>query len=192
VYAAAEYRSLPGRDAELCRAASHTDWLYMAGTLVLDGVWIAAEQRYFGAKNPDGTPTVPQPGIRLIGPTVMGALWGQTLGVALLSRPQCDPDDIHWAPPEGNVHTELPLLFATALAAAATGGFAANISHPIQTEWPVWERATGTVLPIVTGFAGTFLPLLLPPRPYRAMQELQKLRLGADKTGATLGWGFTF
>jgi hypothetical protein len=185
VYAASEFRALPGRDAELCRAASHTDWLYMAGTWVLVGGAIAGDRAYFYQSG--------QPGIRLIGPSLTGVAWGAALGGALLSRPQCDPDDIHWAPPEGNVHSDMPLVFATALLSLASASFVANLSRgPILQEWPVWERAWATVLPMATGFGGTFLPLLLPPRTYRAAQELQNLRIGGDKTSLTVGYGFSF
>ncbi len=185
VYAAGEYRAQPGRDEEFCRAASHTDWLYITGTLVLDGAWIAADANYFRFRD--------EPGVRLIGPSVMGLFWGATLGGALLSRPQCDPGVIHWAPPEGNIHTELPLVFAVALASLATAPLLARLEQgAIRPEWPVWERAWSTVLPMATGFGGTFLPFLLPPRTYRAAQELQNLRIGVDPRGATLGWGFAF
>ena len=185
MYAASEYRAQPGKDEELCRAASHTDWLYIAGTLALDAAWIAADTQYFRFRD--------EPGVRLIGPSMMGLFWGATLGGALLSRPQCDPGLIHWAPPEGNIHTEMPLLFAVALTSLATAPFVARIEQgAIRAEWPIWERAWSTVLPMVTGFGGTFLPLLFPPRTYRAARELQNLRIGVDQRGATLGWGFTF
>jgi hypothetical protein len=186
VYAAAEYRPVGDRDIELCREASHTDWVYIASLAALDAAAITADSQYFK--------TQPQPGVRLIAPALVGLTWGATLGGTYLSLPRCDPGYVKWAPPEGNVRTVTPLLFAIALFSVATAPFVANVSHGgIQPDWPIWERTMTVLLPIGTGFGGTFLPLLFPPRTYRAAKELENLRLGVDKSGAfSIGYHFTF
>jgi hypothetical protein len=186
VYAAGEYRPVGDRDIELCRKASSTDWLYIAGLVALDGAAITADNQFFK--------TQPQPGVRLIAPALVGLTWGATLGGTYLSLPKCDPGYVKWAPPEGNVRTQTPLFFAIALFSLATAPFVANVSHGgIQPEWPIWERAMTVILPLATGFGGTFLPLALPPRTYAAAKELENLRLGVDKNGAfSVGYRFVF
>ena len=186
VYAAAEYRPVGERDVELCRKASSTDWVYIASLVALDGAAITADSQFFKSQ--------PQPGVRLIAPALVGLTWGATLGGTYLSLPKCDPGYAQWAPPEGNVRTITPMIFAIALFSVATAPFVANVAHGgIQPEWPIWERAMTVLLPIGTGFGGTFLPLLLPPRTYSAAKELEKLRLGVDKNGGvSIGYRFAF
>jgi hypothetical protein len=159
--------------------------LYIAGTLAIDAGMIYADTQFFRFQE--------QPGVRLIGPALMGLTWGATLGGAYLSLPRCDPGWVNFAPPEGNVRTDTPLMFGIALLSVATAPFVARIEQgAIRPEWPVWERAMTVLLPMATGFGGVFLPLLFPPRTYAAAKELENLRIGVDKSGMTMGYGFRF
>jgi hypothetical protein len=184
VFAAAEYRPTE-RDMELCRKASHTDWLYIAGTVAMDSGLVVADTQFFRVQG--------QEGIRLIGPSVVGLAWGWTMGGAYLSLPKCDPNWVSSAPPEGNVKSVTPIMLGIGLFSMATAPFFARIEQgAILQEWPVWERALTVIFPMITGFAGTFIPLLIKPRTYSAALDLERLRLGVTKDAMTLGYGFSF
>ena len=59
-------------------------------------------------------------------------------------------------------------------------------------EWPVIERSERILFAMGTGFVGALVPYALPPRPWRAYKELQRLRAVATGSGASLSYVVRF
>lgn len=173
-----------GRERELCERASSPDWLYSAALLVLDvgAIWFDNDIKYEG-----------QPGVRLLGPSAVGLAWGATIGGGYLALPKCDMRWVGHASYEGDIRTSWPLALSLAMLAGATAPVLVGVEiGPLVGEWQTSERVMRLVLSGTTGFVGALLPYLLPPKTWRAAKELEKLRLGASATGATVGFSFAF
>jgi hypothetical protein len=185
------------REKELCSRASHPDWLYLGGLAVVTTAGIA-----YGSYEPAADST--HLAVRLVSPTVVGLTWGTTVGGVWLAMPQCDDNWVASAPREGNVRSQWPLALSLALLAGATAPIINGIivgsnfttSCPPGVDcpqsWTTFEREMHLVAAGVAGFAGAFLPYLVPPRSWAAARELDHIRLGADARGVSLGYSVTF
>ena len=183
-------------ERDLCDRASTPDYLYMGATLLLVAGAIYADGSYF--KDLDS------PGTRTIGPGVVGLTWGAMVGGLYPSMPRCRATWVRYAPPEGDVRSDVPIAFAMAMLAGATAPLMVGIEtgsprSPHDADfgrdktWEVEERSARLVVAGVAGFAGAFVPYLLAPRPYRAGRKLDALRAGSDGHGAYfVGWSGQF
>lgn len=181
---AATYAAAPGdiyprdpREAELCHEASHPDWLYLGGLLVLDAgsIWLGSSN---DVKTSDSLV------VRLSGPAMIGLTWGATVGGAWLALPKCSPTWVGESPREGGVRSSLPLAISLAVLAGATAPIVNGIAvGPLPLSWSQFESQMHIVVAGVAGFAGAFLPYLLPPRTWAAAREIEHLRVEVDGRG---------
>jgi len=192
-YAIADIRPVNERERALCQKAWAPDLdaipgdlLYIGGLLAMDAAVIYADNRYFRFME--------TPPARLVGPSLMGLAWGTTVTGIYLAMPKCRPDWITSAQPEGSVRNQWPMAIAMAVFSMATAPFIARIEQgPIrERDWDVTERSMTVILPMITGFVGSFLPYLAPPRTWRAARELESIRLGVDRTGSGLSLELRF
>lgn len=185
-YAATDFGPRLARERELCEAADHPDWLYLGATIAANVGTIGFLD---GALKYSETPAV-----RLLGPASVGLTWGFFLGSLHMALPQCDATWAGYtAPPEGDVRSSTTLAIAMSLLAAASAPVIVAVeTGPTPWFWPVPERSARVFVPMATGALGALLPYLLPPRPWRAMRQIEKLRLGGDAHGAFVGFGTTF
>jgi hypothetical protein len=146
--------------------------VYLAGLVALDAGAIA----YGSADFVKGSPSVP---VRMTGPVAIGLTWGATVGGAWLSLPKCSLVWVGEAPPEGDVRDSWPLAFSLALLAGMTAPIvnAIAVGTNLPAEWSDLEREMHIVAAGVAGFGGALLPYLLPPRTWRAAQEIERIRL---------------
>ena len=180
------------REQELCHQASHPDWLYLAGLAAIGAGGIG-----YGSWQPQRDAA--SLGVRMVNPTVIGLTWGIVVGGVWLAMPQCDDNWVATPPREGDVRTHWQLALSLALLAGATAPIVDGIItgsdpalHNGPNEWTTLEREMHLVVAGVAGFAGAFLPYLLPPRSWAAARELDHLRLGADGHGVSLGYSVAF
>jgi hypothetical protein len=165
------------KEKDLCDRASVPDYPYLAGGLALVVGSIVLDSDFFRWQS--------SPGVRTIGGGFVGFSWGALVGSLYPAMPKCSAYGIRTAPPEGDVRSDVPVAFAMALLAGATAPLIMGVEQGPLVEFPtVSERATRVVVAGVAGFGAAFLPYLLPPRPVRAMRELEKLRAGSDGHGA--------
>jgi hypothetical protein len=175
------------REEDLCKKASHPDWVYLGGLLALDvaGIWAGSS---FDIKYSDSIP------IRMTGPVMIGVTWGATLGGAWLALPRCSPEWVSSTPREGNVRVTWPVALSLALLAGATAPIVNGIAigtfcaapacqGGLPADWTTFEREMHVVAAGLSGFGGALLPYLLPPRTLSAARELDRLRVGADGRG---------
>ena len=185
MYAATDVRPRGPREIELCESASHTDYLYFGGTLLAFGLSIAADPLVFKFKE--------QPGVRLMGPALIGLTWGWTLGGGYLSMPKCGADWVTAAPPEGDFRASWPLAAALGLLAGVTAPIIVGYeTGPVPLDWAVWERSARVFVSAGTGVLGALLPYALPPKTWRAAKELQRIRAGADGASAFISYSVRF
>lgn len=185
VYAATDYRPRQAREIELCAKASSFDWLY-TGTM-LAGV-IATEYVNLQTLKPSE-----QPGLRLLGPGMVGFFWGGFLSGGYLSLPKCDPLWAEGAPPEGNVRADWPLAAAISLLATVTApAIDFTFLGAVPVHWPVTERSGRVFVAMTTGLLGSLFPYVVPPRTWAARLEIQKIRLGEMAGGPFVSYGFAF
>jgi hypothetical protein len=186
VYAATDERPRTSEEQKLCEKASSPDWLYIGSGIVLTAGAIVVDQ--VAQKNVTEE-------VRYLGPAAVGLTWGFTLGGTYLSLPKCAPDFVTSEPPEGNVRTnwEIAIVFA------ALAGLTAPILESVETgtvpsQWSSGERAMRLILASGFGIAGAFIPYVLPPKTWRAAQELEHLRASptADGRGGFVSWGIRF
>jgi len=192
----AAYGAAPGdiyprgsREEELCSTASHPDLLYLGALLAIDvGAigWGSSDTFKY-------TSSIPT---RIAGPAMIGLACGMTVGGTWLALPKCSPHFVGEPPPEGDVHTDWQLAFTLALLGGATApivwGIAIGAGN-LPLEWTTFEREMHVVAAGVMGFAGAFLPYLVPPRTVSAARELHRLRFGADgRGGAFVGYSVPF
>jgi len=176
------------REAELCAKASHPDWVYLGGLLVLDAgaIWGGSSQ---AVKYSDSVPVR-----AVLGPGVIGLTWGATVGGAWMALPQCSPTWVGAPPPEGQVREHWPLALSLAILAGVTApvvnGIAIGFSLPVQ--WSDFEREMHLVVAGLAGFAGAFLPYAIPPSTWSAARELEHLRVMSDGHSAFIGYGREF
>ncbi len=185
VYAATDYRARGPREVELCAAASHHDYLYI-GTVVLSfAASIYSDLHYFQFS--------PYPGVRLIGPGLLGVTWGATLGGTYLALPKCSPDWVASAPPEGDFRLNWPLAIALGMLAGATAPVLTGYeTGGIPLEWAVWERSARVFVSAGGGLVGALIPYVLPPKTWRAAKELQHIRASGDSAGAFVSYTVRF
>jgi hypothetical protein len=172
------------RERELCETASRPDWLYLGALVALDAGAIAfgsnADVKYSDSF-----------ALRYGAPTAIGLTWGATVGGAWLALPQCSHSWVGEPPPEGGVREKWPLAMAFALLAGATAPVvnAIAIGSTLPINWTTEEREAHVITAGLAGFAGAWLPYLLPPRTWRAARELERIRLGVSALhGAPRGY----
>jgi hypothetical protein len=196
VYAPGDIYPRGTHEAELCEKASHTDWLYMAGLLALDG----------GAIYGGSTAAVKYSSslvIRLSGPAMIGVTWGATVGGFWLSLPKCNNHWVGSPPREGDIRASWPVALSLALLAGATAPIVNAIaigscSPPacqggLPAGWSTFEREMHLVTAGLAGFGGALIPYLLPPRTWAAAREIDRIRFGADGRGnAFVGYELSF
>jgi hypothetical protein len=187
VYAATDERPRGDVEAELCAKASQRDWLYIGGLVLLDvgSILLDANAIQLSA----------QTGVRLVGPGLVGLSWGATVGGGYLALPKCSPGFVGSAPPEGDVRQSWPLAISLALLAGATAPVLVGLetgTGPVTLPWSVTERSARLFVAGGAGFVGALVPYLLPPKTWRAAKELERIRAGADATGAYLTYTVRF
>ena len=185
VYAASDIRPRQTKEIELCEKASHFDWMY-TGAFALG----FAASVYV---NIDRLKHEGEPGLRLLGPGLVGFTWGGLLSGGYLSLPKCDPLWAYGAPPEGNVRAQWPL--ATAIAVIA--GVTAPIMHytflgPVKPIWPVEERSARVFVAAGAGILGSLFPYILPPKTWAAAKEIERMRVQGLPGGAQVSYTYAF
>lgn len=184
-YAATDLRPRSSREIALCEKASSFDWQYTGAWFLgfLGSVYVNIG--YLKHTN--------EPGLRLIGPGLVGFTWGGTLSGGYLSLPKCDPTWAPNIPPEGDVRASWPVAAAITVLAGAMGPIMDfTFLGPIKPEWTVPERSARVFIGIGAGMLGALFPYVLPPRTWSAKKEIEKLRLEGIPSGAIVGWGTTF
>jgi hypothetical protein len=186
-YAATEGPGQAARERDLCKTASQFDWIYSGSTVLLTAGAIALDNLVVqSAKEPE---------LRLTGPALIGITWGSVLGGGYLSLPKCDAGFVDGAPPDGDVHVRWPIAVAVALLAGATAPLVVGIetgTGPSTDPWSTTERSMRLVVASAAGIGGSLLPYVLPPRTWRAAQELRRIRAGADGRAAFLSYTLSF
>lgn len=189
MYAPGDIYPRSHRERELCARASHPDWAYLAGLVVLDAgaIWFGSWEKL---KFSDSVP------FRISGPAAIGLTWGATIGGAWLALPKCSPEWAGEPPREGDIHETWPLALSLALLAGATAPFINGIavgSYDLPVGWSNFERVMHLVVAGAAGFGGAFLPYLIPPSTWSAAREIERIRLGADlRGGMFVGYSGTF
>ncbi len=185
VYAATDLRPRQTREIELCRKAADFDWLYTGVMAVGTGASIVLSS---GALKEER-----KPGVRLLGPSAVGFFWGGFLSGGYLSLPKCDPLWAGGAPPEGDVRASWPVALTITLVTIATAPAIDYIFlGPVDLDWSVRERSARVGVAMAAGAIGSLFPYLLPPTPWAARKEIDKIRLAPVAGGAMFGWGGTF
>jgi hypothetical protein len=186
VYAAGDIGPRNAEERELCERASSTDWLYL-------GVLVAADVGaiYLDSWHLQYSGT---PGVRLMGPSIIGLTWGATLGGGFLALPKCSSTWISAEPPEGGARSSTWTAVAIGLLAGATAPVIVAIQSPYfpPVDWSTNERSLRLILSGGTGFLGAMIPYALPPRTWRAAKELERIRAGADDRGAFVTYTLRF
>lgn len=185
VYAATDIRPRQTREIELCERASRFDWQY-TGAFVLG----FAGSIYLNINHLKHTR---EPGVRLIGPGLIGFTWGGFLSGGYLSLPKCDPVWAYGPPPEGNVRATWPLAITTALVA----GFMAPILDytflgPVKVDWSVPERSARVFIAAGSAILGAIFPYILPPKTWAAAKEIERIRVQGTVGGAELSYTLAF
>lgn len=185
VYAATDYRPRQPREIELCAKASQFDWMY-TGTMALG--LVGAEYLSIGQLKQSETP-----GVRMIGPGLIGFFWGAFLSGGYLSLPKCDPLWAYGPPPEGNVRAAWPMAVAISLVATVTAPALDFVFlGAVPVHWPVTERSARVFIGMSGGLIGSLFPYLLPPRTWAAKKEIERIRIGEVAGGPFVSYGFTF
>jgi len=185
VYAATDIRPRQTKEIELCEKASHFDWQYM-GAFTL--AFLGSEYANLGYLKHSG-----EPGVRLIGPGLIGFTWGGVLSGGYLSLPKCDPLYAEGAPPEGNVRTIWPLATAIAVISGVTAPIMDYaFLGPVRTEWSVTERSMRVFIGAGFGVLGSIFPFILPPRTWSARKEIDRMRVEGMPGGASLSYTVRF
>jgi hypothetical protein len=181
VYAATDERPRTPREVELCHEASQFDWLYFGSYVLLDAGSVALDETVFQLSSHSG--------IRLLGPGLIGLMWGGTIGGGYLSLPKCEPSLVRSPPPEGDVRTSWPAAVAFALLAGATAPILVGVetgTGAVTLPWSTAERSGRLFAAGGGAFVGALLPYIpfLSPKTWSAAKELEHIRAGADVTGA--------
>ena len=176
------------REAELCETASRPDWLYLGGLVALDvgAIWGGSSDAVKASSS------IPVRGV--LGPGIIGLTWGATVGGAWMALPQCSSTWVGAPPPEGQVRERWPLALSLAILAGVTApvinGIAIGFDLPVA--WSTFEREMHLVAAGVAGFAGAFVPYLIPPSTWSAARELERIRVSGDGHSAFVGYGREF
>lgn len=173
-------------ERQLCEKAARPDFLYLGGLLALDVGAVLAHPWLKYA---------PTQGERALGPMFIGLAWGATLGGGVLATPQCDPLAAPVGPPEGEIRKRWPLTIAVSTIAAATAPFITGIvTGPLDRRWTYGERSSRMWLAALSGLTGSLLPHIpfLSPKPYRAVRQLERLRVEPNVAGVGVSYTLTF
>jgi hypothetical protein len=187
VYAATEYRPRGPIEVDLCDRASGVDWIYVGTTVLADAGAVALDSLFLQVQK--------EPGVRLLGPSLIGLSWGFTLGGGYLALPKCSPDFVRAGSSEGSGHFDWPIAVSLSLLAAATAPVIVGIETGqgnVTLPWSTTERSMRLVLAGAGGAIGAFLPYLLPPKTWRVAKELERIRAGADSRGAFVSYEVAF
>ena len=185
VYAATDYRPRQPREIALCEKASSFDWMY-TGTMALAFVG----SQYLSIAQFKQSE---QPGVRLIGPGLVGFFWGGFLSGGYLSLPKCDPLWAAGAPPEGNVRTTWPMAAAITLLSTITAPAMDFVfSGAVPVHWSVPERSARVFIAMGSGALGSLFPYLVPPKTWSARKEIDRIRIGEVAGGPFVSYGFAF
>lgn len=185
VYAATDIRPRQRREIELCERASSFDWLYTSLTLtgVVGSIYLNTQH----LKQSDSG------GVRMIGPASVGLTWGWFLSGGYLSLPKCEPMWAYGPPPEGSVRSSWPTATAITLIAIATAPAMDYVFlGPVKTQWDVGERSARIFVAMGAGLVGSLVPYLIPPKPWAAKKEIDRIRVGEFAGGPYVSYGFTF
>lgn len=185
VYAATDLRPRQPREIELCAKASQFDWQYTGAFLLgfVASVYV----------NIDRLKHSGEPGVRLIGPGLVGFTWGGFLGGGYLSLPKCDPMWAYGPPPEGDVRSSWQLATIIAAVSAITAPVMDfTFLGPVKSEWTVPERSARVFIGAGFGALGALFPYLVSPTPWAAKKEIERIRLQGTPGGAWLGWQTAF
>lgn len=185
VYAATDIRPRQAKEIELCKQASHFDWMY-AGTFA--AAFAGSVYLNVGHLKNMGPATV-----RFIGPSLVGFSWGGLLSGGYLSLPKCDPLWAQGPPPEGNVRAVWPMATAIAILAGVTAPIMDwNFLGPAKKSWEVEERSARVFIAGGFGVLGALFPYLLPPTTWSAAREIERMRIDGYRDGATVSYARTF
>lgn len=184
-YAATDYRPRQAKEIELCERASTFDWQYTGAFFVGFGLSVYANIGYLKHET--------EPGVRLLGPALVGFTWGGFLGGGYLSLPKCDPMWAPSVPPEGDVRASWPIATAIAMLAGVSAPIMDyTFLGPAKLEWSVPERSARIIVGAGMGVLGALFPYVLPPRTWAAKKEIERMRIQGIPGGAMLGWSTTF
>ena len=184
-YAVTDLQPRQAREVELCAQASSFDWQY-TGAFVLG--FVASVYVNIGPLK-----LSQEPGIRLIGPGLVGFTWGATLSGGYLSLPKCDPMWAGGPPPEGDVRASWPMATAIAVLAGVMGPIMDySFLGPVKQEWTVRERSARIFVGAGAGVLGALFPYLVSPKTWAARKEIDRIRVEGTPGGAMLGWHVTF
>lgn len=185
MYAASDIRPRQPREIALCERASHFDWMY-TGTMALG--LVASEYISIAQLKQSELP-----GVRIIGPGLIGFFWGAFLSGGYLSLPKCDPLWAYGAPPEGNVRAAWPIATAISLIATVTAPALDYVFlGAVPVHWTVPERSARVFIAMGSGLVGSLFPYLLPPRTWAAKREIERIRIGEVAGGPFVSYGFAF
>lgn len=182
-----------GRERDLCQRASHPDWVYLGGLLVLDAgaIWYGSSSLVKWSTSRQDAPSIL---FRLSGPFAIGLTWGATIGGSYLALPKCSPEWVGESPREGVVRESWPLALSLAILAGATAPIinAVAVGYNPPQSWTTFEREMHLVTAGLAGFGGALIPYLLPPSTAWAARELDKIRFGVDGKSVFLGYTTSF
>jgi len=185
VYAASDIRPRQRREIELCERAAQFDWLY-TGTAFAGFIGSIA----MNTQVLKHSETI---GVRMLGPTSIGLFWGAFLSGGYLSLPKCDPTWAYGPPPEGAIRAHWPLATAITLLATVTAPAMDYIFlGPVKLDWEVSERTARVFVGMAGGLVGSLIPYVLPPRPWAARKEIERIRVGEVAGGPFVSYGFAF
>lgn len=185
IYAASDNAPRQAREIELCKRASSFDWMYSLSAVVAT---VGAEYLNLQVLKPSE-----EPGIRLIGPGLIGFTWGFALQGSWLALPKCDPQWAYGPPPEGNVRADWPLAITISMVAIVTSPAMDYVFlGAVPQHWTTLERGSRVGIAMATGLGGSLLPFVLPPRTWRAAKEIEKIRVNGTLGGAYISYGLTF
>ena len=185
MYSATDLGPRQTREIELCEQASHFDWQYtgafalaFAGSVLID----------IGPLKQSG-----QPGIRMIGPGLVGFTTGGFLSGGYLSLPKCNPQWAEGPPPEGNIRATWPIATSIAIISGVMGPILDyTFLGPVKLDWAVTERSARVFVAMGAGVLGALFPYVLPPRTWAAAKEIQRLRVEGMPGGAQLSYTTRF
>lgn len=185
VYAATDIRPRQSREIQRCADASRFDWLYTGAFATGVGVSIWANTQILKQSG--------EPGVRLVGPGIIGFTWGGFLSGGYLSLPKCDPLWAYGTPPEGDVRSNVPLAAAISLLAVITAPAMDFVFlGPQKPEWQDWERSTRVFVAMGTGLVGSLFPYVFSPVPWAAKKEIERIRLGEVAGGPFVSYAVSF
>ena len=185
IVAATDLYPRGSRERELCDAASHPDWLYLAIPPLLVAGAIALDTQVFKYD--------PNVSVRELGPTFVGLTWGLFVGSFYPSLPKCSPHFTTTVPPEGQVRTSWPIALSFAIFAGMTAPVVDYIAiGSVPDQWNDGERVARVLLSGGLAFGAALIPYLIPPKPLRATRQLLDLRPSVSAHGTFVTYSLRF